>query len=723
MMKPFETSLAPSETPGEVIELHRDPDEEELEERRERKRQRRQKKRDRFRSSVERALAEHSAREAAKRMADAPGTTGRPSSDVRIAALDEILQTPLGAAWIETDAADGPRPPIIEQPMPGIVAPLPRRQIVKRADENQPHATPPMAKVVTFEATFLLTVGRLFIWVFAAFKFFGGNFFDAVRGRNTLERRAVRLRQTLESLGATFIKLGQQLSIRADILPYAYCEELAKMLDSVKPFPTERAIETIERTNGKKITELFAVFDPKPIGSASLACVYQALLPTGEKVAVKVRRPKVGTTLAGDLRALGWLMQFAELFSFLRPGMTRNMRIELHTMLFEELNYFMEARYTELFARRAKKKKQTYLDAPKVYFEYSGEDVLVTEFVTGVFLWEVLGALDRNDEEALADLKARGIDPVLLSKRMIRAFNWETLECLFFHADPHPANIVIRPDNSLIFIDFGSCGRFSSKMKRLWQQLQYYIDLEDVGGMVETSIAILEPLPPIDIDRFTKEMEAMYWEWLYATKSKHAEWWERCSGYMWMHFIGLSRRHNVPMNLDTLRLFRATFLYDSIAMRLWNGLDTNREYMKYSQERGRRARKRMRRTIARRIDKGPTNRDYLRIGDFVRFTAQLMNRIQHSLDNPDHRFSKMLGKAAFGVSMGLRFVTVGAALHILGVLAISLGLALLDRPTDLNEILMGVISSKWYQAAAGLTLLIVIRRTLMRFEDIDVEKK
>src|SRR5262249_42197289 len=141
-------------------------------------------------------------------------------------------------------------------------------------------------------------------------------------------------------------------------------------------------------------------------------------------------------------------------------------------------------------------------------------------------------------------------------------FNWETLENVLFHADPHPANIVIRPDNSVVFIDFGSCGRSASRIKRLWRQFHVYLGNDDVYGMTEIALAMLEPLPPVDLDSFKKECEALYWDWLYAMKSDHAEWWEKASGVMWMKFIGLSRKYNVPVNLDTLKGLRVTFLFD-----------------------------------------------------------------------------------------------------------------------------------------------------------------
>ncbi|MFO0728219.1 MAG: AarF/UbiB family protein [Myxococcota bacterium] len=605
--------------------------------------------------------------------------------------------------------------------MPGTIGPLGRREIAKQTQRNDMSA-PSMMRTFRFEAGWWLTVKRLFLWLAACLRFLGGTLLDAIKNDNTIERRAVRLRQVLEGLGPTFIKLGQQASVRADLLPYAYCEELAKMLDRVKPFDTAYAIAAIERQNQKKVTDLFAHFDPEPIGSASLSCVYQAILPSGEKVAVKVRRPHVVEMLAADLRALGWLMDAAETLSLVRSGMTRNIQDELRSMLSEELNFHTEARYTELFSSRAKKKKQRFVSAPKVYFEYSGEDVLVTEFVSGVFLHEILSAVDRNDTEALARFRAMDIDPAVLARRLTRAFNWETLEGLFFHADPHPANIVTRPGNALVFIDFGSCGRFSAKVLRLWTELQERIDDEDVGGMVEASIALLEPLPPIDTARFQKEMEALYWSWLYATKSKHSEWWERCSGQMWLKFIALSRRYNVPMTLDTLRMFRATFLYDSISVRLWNKLDLNREYFDYAKKRGRDAKKRVQGAIMRRLTEGPTGRDYLAIERLGQFVSQTQRVIQHAVDNPVRRFSGMLGKAAFAASMTMRGIAAAFGFHalILGVLVVASRLQ--TGEADPVALLVGLLKHPLYQAFAALVLLVAMRKVNMRFEDLDVEK-
>ena len=146
------------------------------------------------------------------------------------------------------------------------------------------------------------------------------------------QRRAVRLREVFDGAGVSFAKLAQQLSLRADVLPYAYCAELSKMLDRAQAIPTAEAIAIIERSLGRPLNEMFSAFDPEPIGSASLACVYQATLKSGERVAVKVRRPGIGPLLAADLRAMDWLLILAEMLTLVRPGSTKQFRQELRTI-------------------------------------------------------------------------------------------------------------------------------------------------------------------------------------------------------------------------------------------------------------------------------------------------------------------------------------------------------------------------------------------------------
>ena len=198
-----------------------------------------------------------------------------------------------------------------------------------------------------------------------------------------------------------------------------------------------------------------------PTGSASIACVYQAVLKSGEQVAVKVRRPDIREKFAADFKAMGWVLGILEFFAIIRPGFTKNPRNELYDTLMEEVDFYKEARYQALFRRSAKKARRGYFSAPKLYLDLSNEDVIVQEFISGFWLSEVLRAVEHNDQKALATLHLQNIDPKIIARRLLWICYWGLWENLFFHADPHPANIIIQPNNKIVFVDFGSGGSFS----------------------------------------------------------------------------------------------------------------------------------------------------------------------------------------------------------------------------------------------------------------------
>ena len=184
----------------------------------------------------------------------------------------------------------------------------------------------PRARRVAFKAGIIRPIGRLFVWLWGFLRFYFGNTLDVFAA--SLQRPAPRRTTTscVRRCRRDFAKLGQQLSMRADMLPYAYCAELGKMLDQAPAFPTAASRRNHRAQSGRPLSDVFEVFDPEPIGSASLACVYQAQLKTGEKVAVKVRRPGIGPLIAADLRALDWILILAETLTIIPPGVTRRFR-------------------------------------------------------------------------------------------------------------------------------------------------------------------------------------------------------------------------------------------------------------------------------------------------------------------------------------------------------------------------------------------------------------
>jgi ubiquinone biosynthesis protein len=238
-------------------------------------------------------------------------------------------------------------PPQAPHAIDDVVRSMPRRKILNSLDNAA--VTLPMARRVTFRPGVFYPLLRLLVWMRVCVYFFCGNAVDVLLGRSSPQRSAVRLRRLFEAAGGSFGKLAQQLAVRADLLPYAYCVELSKLLDQAPAFPTANAIEIIERNLNRPLSEVFEIFDPLPIGSTSVACVYQAKLRSGEKVSVKVRRPDIGRKLSGDLRALDWLLISAEALTIIRAGLTRRFRQELWKTLMGELNFRAEARYTEMF--------------------------------------------------------------------------------------------------------------------------------------------------------------------------------------------------------------------------------------------------------------------------------------------------------------------------------------------------------------------------------------
>src|SRR5262245_8683911 len=590
-----------------------------------------------------------------------------------------------------------------------VVRPMPRR---KQMHVTGADVTLPMARRVVFKPGIIRPIVRLLVWLGACIRFFGGNSVDVLLGRASIQRRAVRLREVFEDTGASFAKLGQQLSLRADLLPYAYCAELSKMLDRAKAFPSEQAIEIIERNLGRPLHEVFAAFDPEPIGSASLACVYQATLRTGEHVAVKVRRPGIGLLLAADLRALDWLLIVAEALTIIKPGQTTNFRHDLRKMLLGELNFRAEARYTEIFRVRTEKDGDG-ITAPRVFFDYCTDEVLVNELVSGVWMWELMAAVDRNDHEFLAEIRTRGIEPSAVARRLLRALHRELLEHLFFHADPHPANLVVLPDSRICFIDFGAIGRFSTDTRNTWRELQYHMRKLDIGRMTQCTMNLAGRLPPIDVDKVFKAMEDIYADWTYAVTSTDAEWWERSSAQNWLRYINVARENGIPVSLETIQFFRATLLYDSIMVRLDPDIDAVEEWKRYARRAGKDARRRVRRRARKRIW-GPTKMDYLRIEQFSDMATQFAFKLQRTVEDPVIHFRNIVGKIAYTVSVLLRFAYLAVAAVGVTLVAEFIAQRWFGRTIAWSDFLEAAASLGWLQIALLVAVLIVIRHVLLR---------
>ena len=259
-----------------------------------------------------------------------------------------------------------------------------------------------------------------------------------------------RIRMVLEELGPTFIKFGQIMSNRPDILPEPLLMELEKLQDSVPPMPNEEAQKIIEQELGKPISELFKNIDTNPIASASIAQVYQAELFSGEKVAVKVQRTGIQKIIETDLEIMFHLSLLMEKhiteMEILNPV---EMVKEFERSIHKEIDFNIEASHIERFARNFQTDLSIYI--PEVYKDYSTKKILTMEFIDGVKVSNMNGLIKAGNDPQL--IAGRGCDLVLK----------QIFEHGFFHADPHPGNILILKDNIICFLDFGMMGTLLPK--------------------------------------------------------------------------------------------------------------------------------------------------------------------------------------------------------------------------------------------------------------------
>lgn len=596
-----------------------------------------------------------------------------------------------------------------------VVRPMPRRKQLQLNGDLK--VVLPRSRRVVFRANVLQVIARLFYWLWGFVKFYSGNLWDVVMRRSSLQRRAERLRRTFENAGPTFSKLAQQLSMRADMLPYEYCAELSKMLDRAATFPASQAVEIVERNLGCPLGEVFESFDPDPIGSASLACVYQARLRTGERVAVKVRRPGIGPLIAADLRALDWLLIVGETLTIIAPGVTRSFRKEFESILFAEMNFRNEARYTDIFRRRAARQKKG-VTAPRIYFDYCSEEVMVSEFVSGVWMWELMAAVDSHDQEFLDKVYQLGIEPKALARKLVGVMQREIQEELFFHADPHPANLVVMPNNKICFLDFGAIGRFTTQTRKTVREFQHHMIQGDIGRMTNCALSLLGPLPPLDVEGIRHEFEKIYSDAVYAMRSSDAEWWERSAAQGWLRFMEVAREYSIPAGTDTIQFFRTTFAYDAVIMRLHPDLDVTKEWENYAKQAAKAARARVTKGMQERR-RGLTDMDYLKLEEFGDTINQLVFRLQRNIENPIIHFRNIVGKLAYIASLFLKLGFLAGALIGAGLVADLIARRWLERDIDWNALFERATTFGWLQLLIIAAVLIVLRRIILRLGQPD----
>lgn len=318
----------------------------------------------------------------------------------------------------------------------------------------------------------------------------------------TRNNRAEWLVRNMLELGPTFIKIGQSLSTRVDLLPPEYIVNLAQLQDKVPAFSAKEARDIVELELGKPLYNLYRDFDEIPLAAASLGQVHRATLHTGEDVVVKVQRPGLKKLFDLDLLAVGRLLKFfRRYFIWTRKYNLEGIYEEFFAVLYQEIDYAIEGQNADRFRKNFEGYPRVVV--PKVYWEYSTSMVLTLEYVPGIKI---------DDRQAL---EACGLNPKEINQLGICCYLKQLLQDGFFHADPHPGNLAVSPSGSLIFYDYGMMAEVKTMAKDQMVKTFFAVLRKDTNEVVDTlmNMGFIEPvadMSPIKrmlkfvLDRFTE---------------------------------------------------------------------------------------------------------------------------------------------------------------------------------------------------------------------------
>lgn len=341
------------------------------------------------------------------------------------------------------------------------------------------------------------------------------------------ERQGKRLRAALEELGPTFAKLGQILSTRPDLLPPEYIKELATLQDNVPPLSEEQVVNVMEQELGVPWEDVFDHIEPQPLAAGTIAEVHRATLATGEKVVVKVQRPDAKEQIEQDLALLE---VFAEKVAH-RPGLKQVIDMEavfthLSDSLHRELDFRQEAanmrRMTDVISSFSR------LRVPEVYGDYSTSRLLVMRDVAG-------GPIATAPE---------GTPRKEAARQLLESFYKQIMVDGFFHADPHPGNLMWQPEEELLyFLDLGMVGEVSAEMREQMMLLLMAFWQEDVGFLTDISLMLSGAIDrsDLDVDAFSEEIGAL------MAKNRTASLKDIQLGPVLQEMTEISLRHNVPL--------------------------------------------------------------------------------------------------------------------------------------------------------------------------------
>ena len=465
----------------------------------------------------------------------------------------------------------------------------------------------------------------------------------------------VQLRLAFEHLGGTWIKLGQMLAMRFDLLPAAHCQELLKLLNNVRPVPYEQVRDIVRRELGDDPESIFREFDPTPIAAASIGQVHRAVLPSGRRVAVKIQRPGARQIFAADIRLMYTLSGLLGRVGLFGAMSSRQVIDEFARWTADELDYVTEARHAARLRRNAT--GDPLQRVPRVWGQFTTSRVLTLDLIEGIPLIEILNAVRDGDRDYLDRMRDRGHN----LQRVVRHLDWNMLNQIhvfgFFHADLHPANLFVLPGDAIGYVDFGVVGKLTSEMR---QSLTRYASLffdGDTDGAITEMTRWVAPGSISRVEAARGELVRIHEEFLLAVTAAGQISAKGAGVSFAVGVLDIVRRHGIVLAPNALAYLRTLIATDALRFELAPDYDLHRHAQRFFE-----------RLVAQET------REFLKPQNLVRVAHDQTLRVNRMLDAVDAQLflvstveSRILGIQE-GIRHAGRWLTTLMMVLILGVI-------------------------------------------------------
>ena len=435
------------------------------------------------------------------------------------------------------------------------------------------------------------------------------------------------LRERFEALGGLWLKAGQLLSLRVDLFPQPFCQELAKLQSRSVGFPTPLAREIIEADLGAPIEQYFDEFGERPFAVASIGQVYRARLRQEQVyVAVKVQKPYAPEMFARDLVFIRWIVRLLQILRF-RAHMRWDLGYdELCAVMKEELDFHYEA---SSIRRMRKSLRSHRIYVPRLFSKYSSRRVLVTEFIHAVLMADYIKVADTDPQKLAAWVNENNVDPRKVARRLIHSIFRQLLENNLYHGDLHPGNIVLLRDSRIALIDFGSTNFTEREYLQKFRMFIRALATRDYAKAGDLCLMLTASLPNIDTEEVKEKLVQALRAWATRTLVRELPYHDKSLDNATIHVVTILVAYRCTMEWAWLRIHRALTTLDTSLIYLYGDVNYTRMLQRYFRAAERRRLKAMlgSEMVRRSLNAYATSLDIQdRVNDYTLFQGTLVRR-------------------------------------------------------------------------------------------------